>query len=940
MARRYGRSIPGLSVPALNVDARTPTLEEVATTTFLFTDIEGSSRLWEEHEAAMRTALATHDHVINETVVAHGGRIFSHMGDGVAAVFDSAIGAVGAAADIQRRMVQVEHDGIDRLLVRVGLHSGEAEERNDDFFGPAVNRAARIMSSAHGGQVVVSGVTRRLAEPGGFDFIDLGQHRLRDLGRPETIHQLKVAGLTGVFPPLRTLNEAATNLPIQLTTFVGRDAELARVRDLLESSRLVTITGVGGVGKTRLALQAAAEAASEHPDGTWLVPLAPVSEPDGVDLAFLDALAIPQSDLRPRDALVEYLSDRNALMIVDNCEHLIDAAADTVSEILTSAPDAKVLATSRELLGIPGEMAMGLRSMKLPDETSDATTSDAVRLLVERARQAKPDFEIVGHEAAITEICRRLDGVPLALELAASRLRTFSPERVAGLLDESFRLLTGGSRTAVPRQRTLEATIEWSHRLLEADERTIFRTLAVFGGGFALDSAQGVCAFGDLDEFTVLELVSALVDKSLVAADEGDIERFHLLETIRQYASARLEESGEADGVRRRHAEHFRRLVEEAAEVRWGPEGPGIRRRLRAERDNLRQAMTWALEAGDGELALDLALGFGRFRDEGQWSEPLMWYRRALDVAGEPADEAVRAVRLHRLASFIGDSPDTEEAVEAWDEAIAIFERLDDGSDEMDWLLDYAFALLGSAVTRFYRGEGGERNERFRADVSRALEVSRRIEHLPMIATCLGNLAHHVDPDTDPAQARALFDDAEQARRRLDDLGGLAALLWQRARYEFYAGDIVASIDAWRSAMENARAGGLEDSLPRYDLGLALAELESGDDDAAGRIVASIESVLAASDSVAGSQAISQTMLIARASADARAGKHERVAVAIGASEAEAARDVPVPWDLEPRLERLTDIARSELDAAEMERLRAQGAAMTRDEIASFLVET
>jgi predicted ATPase/class 3 adenylate cyclase len=908
------------------------------TTTFLFTDIEGSSRLWETHEAAMRTALADHDRVICQTVEANRGRVFSHMGDGVAAEFPSAIDAVRAAAEIQRQLLEADHREIGRLLVRMGLHSGEAEERDGDFFGPTVNRAARIMSAGHGGQIVVSEVTRRLAEPGGLEFIDLGEHRLRDLGRPETIHQLTARGLSRDFPPLRTLTEAANNLPVQLTSFVGRDEELTHLLRLLGGSRLVTITGVGGVGKTRVALQAAGETAPLHPDGVWLIALAPVSDPEGVDSAFLDALSVPQSDMEARDALIEYLSDRKALLVVDNCEHLIDATATTVDAILTAAPEIKVLATSRELLGVPGEAALGLRSMTLPEDAADPTTSDAVRLLLERAGQAKPGFLSDGHEEAITEICRRLDGIPLALELAAARLRTFSPERVAGLLDESFRLLTGGSRTAVPRQRTLEAAIEWSHRLLVSDERELFRMLAVFGGGFTVESAQAVCAGGDIDEFTVLELLSALVDKSLVATDEGEIERFHLLETIRQYASARLEETGDADALRRRHAVHFRALVEEAAEMRWGPDGAMTRRRVRAERDNLRQAMTWALEANDGELALDLALGFARFGDEGRWSEPLMWYRRALDVAGEPPDDATRAVRLHRLASVEAESPDTTRAVEHWNEAVAIFDNLDDGSDDPEWLLDFSIALLGLAVVRFYRGEGGDRNEHFRAGVRRALAVARRVGHLPMIAVCLGNLAHHVDPDTDPGEVRELFDEAEQARRRVGDPGGVASVLWQRARYEFYAGDMAASVQAWQSAIEEAQRGGLEDSIPRYRVGSALAELESGDDSAGARIDRAIQDVLAASDAMAGSQAISQTMLVARASSDSRSGRHHRVAIAAGASDTETERDVPVPWDLAPHWLRLIEAAEEAL-GAEAEALRAEGAAMTREDIAVFLTE-
>lgn len=909
----------------------------VATTTFLFTDIEGSSRLWEEHEVAMRSALEAHDRLIERAIGANHGAIFSHMGDGVAAAFGSAAEAVRAAIDIQQELSKQEHPGIGALRVRMGIHSGEVEERDGDFFGPPVNRAARIMSAGHGGQILLSGVTARLADSEEFDLMDLGEHRLRDLGRPERIHQVKEAGLPSEFPSLRTLTDAPNNLPAQLTSFIGREEALAQVIGLLERTRLVTLTGVGGVGKTRVALQAAADLAPAYEGGTWLVALAPVSEPDGVDVAFLDALGIPQTDMEARDALLDHVSRQRMLLVVDNCEHVIDSAADVVAAILSASPETRVLATSRELLGVPGEAAFGVRSMSLPSGDATWEESEAAQLLLERARQAKPGFRTDGHEGAIAEICRRLDGIPLALELAAARLRTFSPERVAGLLDESFRLLTGGSRTSVPRQRTLEATIEWSHRLLDDTEQQLFRRLAVFMGGFTVESVAAICTDDELDEFDVLELLSALVDKSLVATDDGERERFHLLETIRQYASARLEAAEDADVLRRKHAEHFRSILAEAAELRWGPEGPETVRRVREERDNLRQALTWTVEAGEGEMALDLALGFSRFADVGRWSEPLMWYERALEVAGEPAAEIERAVRLHKLASMVGKGPNTARAAKLGEESVEIFERHDDGSHEADWLLDYAFTLLNLAVVRFYRGEGGERNEHFRAMVSRALEVSRRIDHRPMIAACLGNLAHHVDPEADPEEARALFEEAEEAAQRANDSLRPPGLAWQRARYEFFAGDLEASLFHWRTAIERARESGTEEVVPRLQVGKTLAELEAGDMSSMERMDGAIRTVLGASDTLDDGQAMSQAMLVGRATADLRSGRTDRAAVAIGATEAEANRDVPVPWDLAPHLERVAEGVRDDLGDDEFESLRARGRAMSRDEIIAFL---
>ncbi len=887
----------------------------------------------------MQLALAEHDRSIADAVDANRGRVFSHMGDGVAAAFASSPDALRAAIDIQRRLLADEHPDIGRLRVRIGIHSGEAEERGGDFFGPTVNRAARIMAVAHGGQILVSGVAARLADSEEFDLTDLGDHRLRDLGRAERIHQLGGPGLPSEFPPLSTLTDAPNNLPTQLTSFVGRTAELAQVIDLLGASRMVTLTGVGGVGKTRVALQAAADLAPEYPDGTWLVALAPVSDPKGVDAAFLDALGVPQTDMDPRDAFLDHLRTRSVLLVVDNCEHLIDASADAVAAILSASQESRVLATSRELLGVPGEAALGLRSMSLPGEREAWQDSDAVRLLLERARQAKPGFRADGHEEALAEMCRRLDGIPLALELAAARLRSFSPERVAGLLDESFRLLTGGSRTAVPRQRTLEATIEWSHRLLDEAEQQLFRKLSVFSGGFTVESVAAVVADDHLDDLDVLELISALVDKSLVAADDGEVERFHLLETIRQYASARLEAAGDVDALRRRHAEHFRDLLAEAAELRWGPEGPTVLRQMRVERDNLRQALTWALEAREGAIALDLATGFGRFSEVGRWSEPVMWYERALEVAGDPADEIDRAVRLVRLASMVGGGPDTDRAVRLGEEAISIFERNDDPPNDAPWLFEYAAALLNLAVVKFYRGEGGERNEHFRPLVFRALEIARRVDHRPLIAACLGNLAHHVDPEADPAEVRALFDEAEAAARDADDTLGLPTLSWQRARYEFFAGDLETSLVHWGTAIDRARDAGFDEVVARFQVGAALAELEAGDASAVERMDVAIRDVLAASDSLHGATASGQVMLVGRATADLRLGRPARAAVAIGASDAESARGVPVPWDLAPHLDRVAEGAREALTDDAFEDHLARGKALSRDEIMAFLGE-
>lgn len=485
------------------------------TFTFLLTDIEGSTRLWENHPEEMRQALHIHDGIITDAVTSHGGNVFKHTGDGMAAAFDSASPALAAAAGIQRELSATSIPKIGGLRVRIGVHSGEAEQRGDDYFGPPLNRVARLMSVGHGGQTLVSLVTARLAEADESpELLDLGEHRLRDLGRPEHIFQLKAASTDG-FPPLRTLDARLNNLPVIPTSFIGRETELAELTDVLRHSRLVTVTGVGGAGKTRLVLQAAAESSSDFPAGVWLVLLGALIDPELLDEAVMESLGIEQpTGTKPRQALLEHLSGREMLLILDNCEHLVTAVADLATDILTHSPECVLLTTSRELLGVSGEAAFGLRSMSLPKREVNAErlmSFDAARLFVERATAVDHHFSLEEDNAgAVLEICRRLDGMPLAIELAAARVRTFSPSKIAELLDQRFRLLTGGSRTALPRQQTLEATIEWSYRLLYPEEQKLFSGLSVFQGGFTLEAVIEVCATEELEELDILELLRSL----------------------------------------------------------------------------------------------------------------------------------------------------------------------------------------------------------------------------------------------------------------------------------------------------------------------------------------------------------------------------------------------------------------------------------------------
>ncbi|MHB8467321.1 MAG: helix-turn-helix transcriptional regulator, partial [Acidimicrobiales bacterium] len=521
----------------------------------------------------------------------------------------------------------------------------------------AVNRCARLRNVAHGGQTVLSQATHDLVLdrlPDGSWLADLGTHRLRDLARPEHVHQLCHPDLQAEFPPLASLDAFAHNLPVQLTSFVGRQAEMAEITGLLRDARLVTLTGSGGAGKTRLAMQVAADTLGEHPDGVWQVDLAPVADADLVATVVARALALEDEPLRSATETISYhVGAKTVLIVLDNCEHVIDVCAALVETLLRSCPSLAILATSREPLGVEGEIAWRVPSLTLPSEEGPTpiqavTASEAAQLFVERARRARPGFELNGANAnAVSEICRRLDGIPLAIELAAARVRAFAPERIVTGLHDRFHLLAGGARTAVPRQQTLRASVDWSHDLLTEPERVLFRRLGVFAGSCDFDAVEAVGAGDGLEDHQVLDQLALLVDKSLVVAEEVAGEtRYRLLETVRQYALERLDESGEADAVRRRHRDYYLAFVQAASERVISHEQDRWLDRLEDELDNLRAAFAWNMDRGDSEPALCLASSlFYLWMMRGYWLEGRSWLDSALAAAGH-ADPAVRLEAL------------------------------------------------------------------------------------------------------------------------------------------------------------------------------------------------------------------------------------------------------------------------------------------------------
>jgi predicted ATPase/class 3 adenylate cyclase len=583
------------------------------TVTFLFTDIEGSTKLWEEHRASMSEALERHDRILRDAVATSGGVVFSTGGDGLAAAFQRASDAIRAAVDAQ---IVLQHEvWAPPLSVRMAIHTGDVEERSGDYFGPPLNRCARLMAAGHGGQVLCSGVSTSLAEdqlPDGSRFRGLGAHRLRDLSEPEHVYQVEHPNLRCEFPPLRSLDSYRGNLPTQPTAFVGRDTEVAEISKALGEARMITLCGVGGVGKTRLALQVAADVLPHFPDGAWVVELASVGAAEAVEEAVASALGVqPAPGSTLGHVVLDNLKSKSLLLILDNCEHLLNAVASFVDSALRTAPALTILATSREGLAVSGERLVTVPSLCMPDATmdiEDLVITDAVRLFTERAQDARSNFDAKSEDVrAIGELCRRLDGIPLAIELAAARIRVMAPKEILDHLDRRFKLLTAGRRTAVSRHQTLRNTLDWSYDLLEEGERIVFRRLSVFFGGFDLSVAELVLSDYEIDAFDIADLVFRLVEKSLVVAQPSSgLTRYRLLETIRDYSWEQLTASGESDDLARRHCRQYLDLAEEFAPGLCGPQEMEARGRIETELDNFRAALRWAIDADEVDLALRL----------------------------------------------------------------------------------------------------------------------------------------------------------------------------------------------------------------------------------------------------------------------------------------------------------------------------------------------
>lgn len=713
------------------------------TVTFLFTDVEGSTRLWEEDPVAMRRDMARLDATAMAILPQHDGMLVRARGEGdsLFAVFCRASDAIHAAVALQQALTTTQWE-VGAIPVRMAIHTGEADLRAGDYYGRDVNRCARLRAAAHGGQVLISQTVFDLVQESlqpGVSLKELGTLQLQNLQRPEHVYQLCHPDLREHFPPLRLLDILPNNLPQQVTSFVGRLREIGDVKRLLATTRLLTLTGAGGTGKTRLSLQVAADLLEGEGDGIWFVELAPLTDPDLVPRAVAAVLGVREAAGRTQlEMLVQHLSRRKVLILLDNCEHVLHACAELADALLRACPDVRILASSREPLNITGEVIYPLRTLSLPDlqrlpPVEQLTQYEAVKLFIERASAAAPAFKIETRTApAVAHICHRLDGIPLALELAAARLRSLSVEELNSRLDHRFKILTGGSRTALPRQQTLRALIDWSYNLLNDGERTLLSRVAVFSGGWTLEAAEQICSGGEVEDWEILDLLTQLVEKSLVISEEEDGEsRGRLLETVREYARERLAQSGDEEAVRARHFEYYLHLAERAGPELTGADQVAWLQRLDRDHGNIRGALSWGEANCKCRELVQFCAAFWRFwyiRDH--LTEGRRWLSKALAATaceeqdGTPEYRLLRARLVSAMGVLTSSQGDHAAAKVFYEQALAVRQDLGDRKG-----VALSLNNLALLATEYGDLEEGEQKHQASLDLHRELGDTRGVAY-------------------------------------------------------------------------------------------------------------------------------------------------------------------------------------------------------------------
>jgi predicted ATPase/class 3 adenylate cyclase len=729
------------------------------TVTFLFTDIEGSTKLAQQYSDAMPALLARHHEILNQSIQAHNGFVFQIVGDSFSAAFHSASDALYAAVEAQRVLHQEAWSPVP-IKVRMGIHTGTAHPIHNSLQTGYSEYATlaltqRIMSAGHGGQILLSGATYKLVLntlPEDYDLLDLGERRLKDLLRPEHIYQLTAPGLSSTFPRLKTLDAFPNNLPVQLTTFVGREKEITEIKQALNDHRLITLTGSGGTGKTRVCLQVAADLIDHFDHGVWFVELAPLSHPELIPQTILSVIGISnQPGKTSMERLQEYLRKKKLLIILDNCEHLIEASAKVTNELLNAAPDLKILASSREALGVQGELSYPIPSLSMPDinhlpDIEQLSQYEAVQLFLDRARLVDPHFSLDKNNAPfIAQICTRLDGIPLAIELAAARIKMMSVEQISARLDDRFRLLTGGARTALPHQQTLRAMIDWSYNLLSENQRLLLRRLSVFAGSWTLEATEEVCVGDEIESYEILDLLTQLINKSLVLVEEQSQSRetrYRMLETIREYAASHLQSDPQDDfRTHELHSNYYAAQLEQWGEKIASPRQMETLAEMDAEIDNMRLAWNWMVTHRQIANIQKSLRSLWRFHDiRGRFQDGLVLMRQAATVLQtleetEADRDAEHSIVLGRVLAqqgyFCAYLGQYEEAHEVFQQSLTLLRARADRA-----ALAFTLVVLGYMKTRL-----GEFKEA-RQHVEESLSLNRALGDHDLMVYCLVTLSY------------------------------------------------------------------------------------------------------------------------------------------------------------------------------------------------------
>jgi len=762
------------------------------TVTFLFTDIEASTRLMQEMGDRYLEAQTAHHAILREAFKSNSGHELRTEGDSFFCVFASALDACMAAAAAQRALASHPWGDGGAIKVRVGLHTGEAPLVGDEYIGLDVHHAARIAAAAYGGQVLVSETTRGIVAeklPAGLRLNDLGSHRLKDLANPERLYQLVIAGLQETFPAPRTLDAIHNNLPTQLTSFIGREAEVTTAKRLLQNTRLLTLTGPGGIGKTRLSLQIAADSARSFPSGIFFVPLSAVRDPDLIASVVAQVLGIPVTGSRlPIDGVTDHLRDKNLLLVLDNFEQLLPEGAPVVSKLIQAGPGVKALVSSRAALHVYGEQEVGVEPLRMPDPHSLPSLSalsqyEAVRLFIERAVAAKPDFQVTNENApAIAGICERVDGLPLAIELAAARVKLFSPQALLARLETSLAVLSGGARDLPGRQQTLRGAIDWSYELLDEPHKRLLARFSVFARGAGLEQAEAVCGPPEEVGGDILTGLDELADQSLLRRlPDYEEPRLLMLQTIRDFAAERLDQSAESRLVRDRHVDAYCSLASTAAPNLFGSEQKMWLDRLERDHDNFRAAFDWCAATGDAARAMNLAASFWRFwQMRGHLHEGRTRLTSILAMPGGAESPEGRARALEAAGGVAYWQGDTLAAQAFYDECLALTRAFGDKRAIANAIYNDAFPMLVL------------RNEIDRCKVlfAEALPLYRDLGDDAGVSRCLWGYANCVYFQARYEEAISALDEAIGLSRKTDDKFGLGWALHTRALVAMKISDI------------------------------------------------------------------------------------------------------------------------------------------------------